>query len=60
MNAALEYIEEWIPERMSPGTIFVLEAQSNIGPNQNPYVAVMSCPQMWNHGPHNAPPARGF
>jgi hypothetical protein len=44
MNGALQYIEEWIPERMSPGTIFVLENQSNIGPSQNPYVAVMSCP----------------
>ena len=50
MNAALEYIEEWIPERMSPGTIFVLENQSRIGAKQNPYVAVMSCPQCGTMG----------
>lgn len=50
MNAGLEFIEEWIPERMSPGTIFVLENQPQAGTLENPYVAVMSCPQCGTMG----------
>ncbi len=50
MNAALSFLEEWIPERMSPGTIFVLENQPKAGPENNPYVAVMSCPQCGTMG----------
>ncbi len=45
MSADLQYLEEWIPERMDPGTVFVLENQTTIGHAQNPFVAVMSCPQ---------------
>jgi len=45
MSADLQFLEEWIPERMDPGTIFVLENQAKLGHAQNPYVAVMSCPR---------------
>jgi len=45
MSADLQFLEEWIPEKMDPGTIFVLENQSKLGQAQNPYVAVMSCPR---------------
>jgi len=45
MPADLQYLEEWIPERMDPGTVFVLENQAKLGQAQNPYVAVMSCPR---------------
>lgn len=45
MSADLQYLEEWIPERMDPGTIFVLENQAKLGQAQNPFVAVMSCPR---------------
>lgn len=45
MTADLEFLEEWIPEKMDPGTVFVLENQSKLGHVQNPYVAVMSCPR---------------
>lgn len=45
MSADLQFLDEWIPERMDPGTIFVLENQNKLGHNQNPYVAVMSCPR---------------
>ena len=45
MSADLSFLEEWIPERMDPGTIFVLENQNKLGQAQNPYVAVMSCPK---------------
>jgi hypothetical protein len=45
MNAELQFLEEWIPEKMDPGTIFVLENQAKLGQEQNPYVAVMACPR---------------
>ncbi|MGB9407388.1 MAG: hypothetical protein WCA89_07615 [Terracidiphilus sp.] len=45
MSADLQFLEEWIPERMDPGTVFVLENHSNLGHAQNPFVAVMSCPR---------------
>jgi hypothetical protein len=45
MSADLQFLEEWIPERMDPGTIFMLENRSRLGHAQNPYVAVMSCPR---------------
>lgn len=45
MSADLQFLDEWIPERMDPGTIFVLENQTKLGQDQNPYVAVMSCPR---------------
>jgi hypothetical protein len=45
MSADLQLLEEWIPERMEPGTIFVLENQTKPGPTQKPYVAAMSCPR---------------
>lgn len=44
MSADLQFLEEWIPERMDPGTVFVLENKAKLGNAQNPYVAVMSCP----------------
>ena len=45
MSADLQFMEEWIPEKMDPGTVFMLENQSKMGQAQNPYVAVMSCPR---------------
>jgi hypothetical protein len=45
MLADVQFLEEWIPERMDPGTIFVLDEQNKLGQAQNPFVAVMSCPR---------------
>lgn len=45
MSAELQFLEEWIPDKMDPGTIFVLENHTKFGQHQNPYVAVMSCPR---------------
>jgi len=45
MSADLQFMEEWIPEKMDPGTVFMLENQAKLGQAQNPYVAVMSCPR---------------
>jgi len=50
MSADLQFLEEWIPERMDPGTIFVLENQAKMGNAQNPFVAVMSCPRCGTMG----------
>ena len=50
MLADLQFLEEWIPDRMDPGTIFVLENQTKMGQEQNPYVAVMSCPRCGTMG----------
>jgi hypothetical protein len=41
----IEQIPVWIPERMDPGSVFVLENQTRLGQEQNPFVAVMSCPR---------------
>jgi formylmethanofuran dehydrogenase subunit E len=50
MSADLQFMEEWIPERMDPGTVFVLENQARMGQTQNPFVAVMSCPRCGTMG----------
>jgi hypothetical protein len=50
MFTDLRFLEEWIPERMDPGTVFVLENQAKLGHAQNPYVAVMSCPRCGTMG----------
>jgi hypothetical protein len=50
MPTDLQYLEEWIPERMDPGTVFVLVNQTKLGSAQNPYVAVMSCPRCGTMG----------
>lgn len=44
MLAELNMLEEWIPEQMEPGTLFVLENASGMGEARNPYVAVLACP----------------
>jgi hypothetical protein len=51
MSADLQLLKEWIPERMDPGTIFVLENQAQAEHPQNPIVAVMSCPRCGNMDP---------
>ena len=44
MVAELSFIEAWIPEQMEPGTLFVLENAGDMGEPQNPYWAVLACP----------------
>ena len=45
MSADLQFLEEWIPEKMDPGTVFVLENQTKLNHAQDPFVAVISCPR---------------
>lgn len=44
MLTELEWLGEWIPEQMKPGTLFVLETAKSVGEARNPYVAVLACP----------------
>jgi hypothetical protein len=44
MIAELQMLEEWIPEQMEPGTLFLLENAASLGEAANPYCAVLSCP----------------
>ena len=44
MIAEISILNEWIPEQMGPGTIFVLENAGEIGDAQDPYWAVLACP----------------
>ncbi len=44
MIAELSLLNEWIPEQMEPGTIFVLENAGQAGDAQDPYWAVLACP----------------
>jgi hypothetical protein len=50
MTPELEMLEEWIPEQMEPGTLFVLENAGSMGEAANPYVAVLSCPSCGTMG----------
>lgn len=45
MVAELNVLSEWIPEQMEPGTIFVLENAGDMGEGEDPYWAVLSCPE---------------
>ena len=44
MIAELSVLNEWIPEQMQPGTMFVLENAGEVGEKDDPYWAVLSCP----------------
>jgi hypothetical protein len=42
--AEINFLNEWIPEQMGPGTVFVLENAGEIGEASDPYWAVLACP----------------
>ena len=44
MVGELNVLNEWIPEQMHPGTIFVLENAGRVGEKEDPYWAVLACP----------------
>jgi len=45
MQEDLQMLDEWIPEQMEPGTLFVLENAAPMGDARNPFVAVLACPR---------------
>ena len=50
MVAELNVLTEWIPEQMGPGTMFVLENAGEVGEAEDPYWAVLSCPECGSLG----------
>ena len=44
MIGEVTVMNEWIPEQMQPGTMFVLENAGQIGEQGDPYWAVLACP----------------
>ena len=44
MVSELNVINEWIPEQMEAGTIFILENAGEAGDPNDPYWAVLACP----------------
>ena len=44
MVAELNVLNEWIPEQMHPGTVFLLENAGEMGDGDDPYWAVLACP----------------
>ncbi len=44
MVAELDILNEWIPELMHPGALFVLENAGEEGEKEDPYWAVLACP----------------
>jgi len=44
MVGELNVLSEWIPEQMGPGTVFVLENAGEVGEKDDPYWAVLACP----------------
>ncbi len=44
MVAELQVLNEWIPEQMHPGTLFLLENAHERGTGGDPYWAVLACP----------------
>jgi hypothetical protein len=45
MVAELNVLNEWIPEQMQPGSLFVLENAGDAGDQDDPYWAVLACPE---------------
>ncbi|HKW75827.1 MAG TPA: hypothetical protein VJN64_09905 [Terriglobales bacterium] len=45
MVGQLSIVTEWLPEEMGPGSIFVLENAGEVGAQDDPYWAVLGCPE---------------
>jgi len=44
MIVEINYLPQWIPEQMSPGTVFVLDNPGESGDAADPFWAVLACP----------------
>jgi hypothetical protein len=60
MVGELDLLNEWIPEQMQPGTVFVLENAGEIGEKEDPYWAVLSCPFVRHAGVITRKQINGF
>jgi hypothetical protein len=44
MIAEINFLPQWIPEQMGPGTVFVLDNAGESGDESDPFWAVLACP----------------
>ncbi|HET7184037.1 MAG TPA: hypothetical protein VFL42_10060 [Terriglobales bacterium] len=44
MVVEIDVLNEWVPEQMGPGAMFVLENAGEVGEADDPYWAVLACP----------------
>lgn len=44
ISSELQLLDQWIPEQMEPGTLFLLENAGSLGDAKDPYWAVLACP----------------
>jgi hypothetical protein len=44
MKGELDILNEWIPEQMHPGALFLLENAGEMGDAEDPFWAVLACP----------------
>jgi hypothetical protein len=45
MVAELNILMEWMPDEMEPGSLFILENAGEMGDHDDPYWAVLACPE---------------
>ena len=45
MVAEINVLNAWVPDQMSPGSLFVLENAGEVGEPDDPYYAVLACPE---------------
>lgn len=45
MVAELNILTEWMPDEMEPGSLFILENAGEVGDQDDPYWAVLACPE---------------
>ena len=45
MVAEINILTEWMPEQMEPGSLFILENAGEVGEQEDPYWAVLACPE---------------
>jgi hypothetical protein len=45
MVAELNILTEWMPEQMEPGSLFILENAGEVVDPDDPYWAVLACPE---------------
>ena len=60
MVAELNILTEWLPEQMEPGSLFVLENAGEVGDQDDPYWAVLACPECGTLGLITRNQARGL
>ena len=45
MTSEINFLETWVPEQMGPGSVFVLDNAGEVGEPEDPYWAILACPE---------------